>query len=447
MQDQPNRQSRLSSAKCQGLEWLRRAAMSAALGIARSARTRAIGKLERALEEGNAHIEEYARSYLRTIAAHIELEAHHLSRGVLAEYRQRVNSLAFNIARNKQLQASLCRRDVGAAELCAMRAADLATPEERAERERLARESLRASTRNAWSEMPRTRHHPCPRCSSRNAVAYEHVSAVRDIRKAETWGGGSATETEHAIRFNCGGCGHEWQSDRIEMDDADTDAEGEAAGGVEREHQPDGGRALGDSGAGPSGGARAGADTGSAAPPGAGRAASQQVAHLEAALLQGLGEHGRRGAHGGPLSAEKAGALARAIVSHMPADARRAARVRAIAANARRSPALADALASGTLSVPELCEMDDLRSLLPESERAAQDAAREAAKRRVTLDPTAEADGMTDEHVCSKCGARSAAYARRRVGNVLAWKAQAAGSSAERVVLTCRGCGHEWRAE
>ncbi|KAJ1620788.1 hypothetical protein T492DRAFT_560351, partial [Pavlovales sp. CCMP2436] len=126
-------------------------------------------------------------------------------------YRERVRSLAYNISRNPPLQAAVCRRELGATELCALSPAELATEEERVSRKRVSREQLRRSTRNEWADAPRVNKHPCPRCSSCEDVRYEHVGGTRDIGKAETWGGGGgANDTDNTIRFACQVCGHDW---------------------------------------------------------------------------------------------------------------------------------------------------------------------------------------------------------------------------------------------
>jgi hypothetical protein len=174
----------------------------------------ATDKLLRALEHDNADLDEYARSYLRHIAEAIEQQVRTGAADALGPYRERVRSLAFNVARNAQLQARLCRRELGAAELCAMSAVELITDAERTRRNAAAREGLRRATRNEWADAPRTSSHPCPRCASVDDVAFEHVGGTRDIRKAETWGGGGqANESDCLIRFGCLKCGHDWTSE------------------------------------------------------------------------------------------------------------------------------------------------------------------------------------------------------------------------------------------
>lgn len=178
----------------------------------------AVSKLVRALEEQNQDLEHYARCYLRYVASSIEQHVRQSSANALGPYRERVRSLAFNIARNRQLQGALCRREIGAPELCAMSAAELAPDEERARRQLAAREQMRRATRNEWADAPRTRRHPCPRCGSSEDVAYEHVHGARDNRKAETWGGGSANEhSESAIRFGCQSCGCDWTAETSQL--------------------------------------------------------------------------------------------------------------------------------------------------------------------------------------------------------------------------------------
>lgn len=182
-------------------------------------REAAVNMLVRALEENNEDVDQYARSYMRHIACAIECQVRQpgsKEEEALGPYRERVRSLAFNIARNRQLQAAICRREVEAPDLCAMSAADLASTEQRARRQSAAAEQLRRVTRNEWAELPRTDRHPCPLCRSCD-VAYEHVSGARDNRKAETWGGGMANENENAIRFGCQQCGHGWTKESTEL--------------------------------------------------------------------------------------------------------------------------------------------------------------------------------------------------------------------------------------
>lgn len=189
-----------------------------AIPILISHQNAAVAKLVKALEEKNADIEHYARSYLRHIARSIERQVRQPGgkEETLGPYRERVRSLAFNIAKNRQLQAALCRRELDAPALCAMSAEALASEEERARRQLAAREQLRRVTRNEWADMPRTDRHPCPLCRS-CIVAYEHVSGARDNRKAETWGGGNANENENAVRFGCQQCGHDWTGESCHL--------------------------------------------------------------------------------------------------------------------------------------------------------------------------------------------------------------------------------------
>jgi len=208
---------------------------AATAGISPANRQSARLMLKRALEQNNPHLEEYAEQYLLRIACDIEGAA--LRRtdppGALATYRNRVRTLASNIARNRDLQASLCRRDVDDACVCSLDPADLASAEEQGRRKLLREKHIRNVTRSAWAESSRTKHHPCPRCHSREDVAYAHVSGARDVRKAETWGGGLSADTEVVVRLACGQCGHEWKDDRVHLDEGPARAAAPAGAGPE----------------------------------------------------------------------------------------------------------------------------------------------------------------------------------------------------------------------
>lgn len=182
------------------------------MAVTLTARRNARAMLKRALEDRNPHIDQYADGYLHRIASLVEIGAFKATapHATVAAYRDLVRKLASNLARNRKLQAALCRRDISGDELSKMTDDELATDVELEQRRRHVDLHRTRTTRNAWAECARTTDHPCPQCRSGADIAYVHVSGVRDIRKAETWGGGLSMESETTTRLHCLGCQHEW---------------------------------------------------------------------------------------------------------------------------------------------------------------------------------------------------------------------------------------------
>lgn len=127
---------------------------------------------------------------------------------VSAEYRQRARALlaALRDPRNTGLRQQLFGGELQPLRLVQLDAAELAPDTVQAEWADLQHAADAAATlRDAYTAEA---DKPCPHCGVTGGLAYQHISGLRDIRKAEIWGGSGADEVK--IAYRCDRCGKTW---------------------------------------------------------------------------------------------------------------------------------------------------------------------------------------------------------------------------------------------
>lgn len=123
-------------------------------------------------------------------------------------YGRLVRRLRANLERNATLAKRVRTGEVDVDALVMMTPRELATSERRAVDEEGERRMTRRRTRRlGWEHGTETEAYGCE-CGG-NSCSFVLLSDVRDIRKAEIWGGG---DSECVALVQCRDCGREWRA-------------------------------------------------------------------------------------------------------------------------------------------------------------------------------------------------------------------------------------------